>query len=138
MAGIVGVGKVFRKGENTCGAFVNQLNGQASPAWLTVLDDVEQERPVGQFTGVGVIAAIVHLDLNALLTERAAVVVGEGNLKLLRVGVPGHEIGAVGSDHEVAQRGLWVGDMSNHADLGVHITHDGGDGVSDDERSSVR
>ena len=101
---VVGVGEVLGKGQYAAASFVHNLNGQSSPAWLAVFDDVEQKCSVGQFTGIGVIATVVNLDFNALLSEWAAVVVGEDDFQFLRVGMPGNEVGTVGGDDEVAQR----------------------------------
>ena len=137
MTGVVGVGEVLSEGKDAAAAFVNHLDGQTAPARLTVLDDVEQERSVGKFAAVGGVAAVIHTDFDALLTERATVVVGEENLDLFGGWMPCYEVVTVGRDDEVAQGRFRVAHVAVHADLGAQVAHDGRYGVSNDEGSTV-
>ena len=92
---VIGVGEVFGECQDTGAAFVNHLNGQTSPARLTVFNHVEQKRAVGEFSGVGVVATIVNLDLNALLSKRTAIIVREQDFEFFGVGMPCNEVIAV-------------------------------------------
>ena len=138
--GVVGVRKVGRQSQQTAATLVDDLDGQSGPAWLSVFDDVEQERAVGQLAGVGVIATVVNSDFNALLTQRALlthVVVREVHLEFFAVGVPCHEIRAVGGDDQVGEWGFGVHHVPDHAHLCAEVAHHGGNGVGDHHRSPV-
>ena len=107
---------------------------------MAVFNDVEQQGSVRQFAGVGVIATVIHTDLNSFLTERALlthIVVREDDLNLLTGRVPCHKVRAVGGDGQVAQGRLWVGNVAVHAHFGAEIAEDGRHGICNDQRTSV-
>ncbi len=137
LTGVVRVGEVLSEGKNAAAAFVNHLNGQAAPARLTVLNDVEQKRTIGKFAAVGVVAAVIHTDFDALLAERATVVVREENFNLFGGWVPCNEVVAARRDRKVAQGCFRVAHVAVHADLGAQVAHDGRDGVGHDDGTTV-
>ena len=137
MTGVVGVGEVLGEGKEAAAAFVNHLDGQTAPARLTVLDDVEQERTVGKFAAVGVVAAVIDTDFDALLTERATVVVREENLDFFGGWMPCDEVIAGRRDDKVAQGRFRVAYVAVHADLGAQVAHDSRYGVGHDDGAAV-
>ncbi len=92
LTSVVRVREVLGEQEFSTTTFVNHLDGKASPTRLSIFNHVEQKCSVGQFTGIGVIASIVYLDFNALLPERASVVIGEDNLKFFGVSMPCNKV----------------------------------------------
>ena len=113
------------------------MNRQTSPARLSVFNDVEQEGPIWQFTGIAVVATIVNLDFNAFLAQRTAVVVGEQNFQFLSICMPCDKIWTCGGHNQITQGRLRVHDVPVHADLSADITHDGRNGVGDHSWTSV-
>ena len=125
---IIRVGEVGAQRQDTAAALVHALDGKALPAGLAVFDDVEEKGPVGQLTGVAVVATVVNVDFNALLAV-TTVLVGEEDFQFFGGGMPSHEVVAVRRHDELRQRRFWVGDVADHAHLGVDVAHNGGHGV---------
>ena len=94
-ASIIGIAEVLVQREKSAATFINHLDRESLPSWLTVFNDVEEERSVRQFASVGVVSTVIDLDFNALLSHRTAVVIGEENFELFGVCVPCNEVVAV-------------------------------------------